>query len=167
MKKGLMIASVLATICATAPAFDASQSFKSFVQSMLPKLENAFRTKDAKYFETISTADFTEKGMGKTYNKKQSMAEMKSMYAQSKSINCSFKLLSTKVTGKLGIATTSAHMVAVMKPMKKGDKSHRLVMDMVQKETFVRQGGGWKVKMIEDSKPSKMTMDGKPYTEKM
>jgi hypothetical protein len=134
---------------------------------MLPKLENAFHTKNAKFFATISTADFTEKGMGHTYTRKQSMAEMKSMFAQSESIQCSFKILSTMVTGEVGIATTSAHMVAIMKPMKKGDKSHRMVMDMVQKETFVRKGGGWKVKMIEDSKPTKMTMDGKPYNPKM
>lgn len=128
---------------------------------MMPKLVRAFETKDVAFFDRISTADFTEKYMGRTMTKKEAMAQMKTEMASVKAIKCSFKILSAKVMGNTGIAMTAGHMTMTSKPMGK-EKSHKMVMDMWEKETWVRSGNGWKIKSLEEAKPMKMMVDGKP-----
>ncbi len=151
-----------AMLCATAFSYDANSDFKKFMTSMIPKVEKAFKTGDLKFFEDISTADFTEKEMGKTYTKAESMAQMKQGLAMGKPSEVKFKLMSSKVMGNTATAVTSGHMVMMMKAQKPKDKAHRMVMDMWEKQTWVKDGKAWKIKMIEEAKPSKMTMDGKP-----
>lgn len=155
---------VLAATAAFASAFagSADSDFKAFLQQELPKAEKAFNTKDIGYFERMSTSDFTEKEMGKTYNKAQSIAEMKSMASMTKTMKCKFKVLSAKTSGNTGIAMVSGHMECTTGPMSKGDKkNHSMVMDMWEKQTWVRDGKGWKMKGLEETKPMKLIMDGK------
>lgn len=152
-----------ATVVASAWAFDATSDLKAYLTAMIPKAERAFNSMDSKFFAATTTADFTEVEMGKTYNKKQSLAEMKQMSSACKSISCSLKLMSVKASRSTGTALTSMHMVAVMKPQGKDKKAHTMVMDSWETETWVRVGKIWKLKHLQETKPSKMTMDGKPY----
>ena len=151
-----------AIVCAGAYSRDANSDFKMFLMKLLPKAKRAFETKDVGFFDKMSTADFSESMGDKTSTKAQSMAEMKRWFGMSSNIKCSFKLLSAKADGSMGTATFADHMTFNMKPQKKGDKMHKVVMDMWEKQTWVRSGKGWKLKMIGQMKPMKMWMDGKP-----
>lgn len=127
----------------------------------MPKIVKALETGDMAFFDSISTADFTEKSMGRTMTKKQSMTRMKTEMAGIKTLKCSFKILSAKVMGNTGVAMTTGHMTMTTKPTAK-QKSNAIVVDVWEKETWVRSGTGWKIKMLEEAKPAKMTVDGKP-----
>jgi hypothetical protein len=161
--KQLLVIACGASLMTSALAFDANSDFRKFAEGMLRKAENAFNTKNISFFEKSATADFTEKEMGRTVKRADALAEMKSMFSMAKSVNCKFKLLSTKASGNTGIIMTSGHCVMVMMPSKPKAKPSTMVVDMWEKETWVRDGKSWKIKMIEEAKPSKMTMDGKPY----
>jgi hypothetical protein len=161
MKRTMMIG-LAAMAAASAFSYDATKDFKSFLMRTMPKVEKAFLKGDTTFFDKISTDDFTDTEMGQTMNKKQSMAQMKQGMAMMKPSVCDLKLLSCSVKGGVGMAQTMMHMVATMMPMKKGDKAHKMVMDMWENETWVKSGSGWKIQKIAQAKPMKMTMDGKP-----
>ncbi len=164
MKRIITILAGSAVICSLALARDESSEFKKFMAATLPKAKKAFNSKDLKFFETTAAPDFVEKSMGKTVNRQQSMANMKQMFAGAKSMNCWFELQSASAKGGVGIAMTHSRMTAIMNPMKKGDKkTHAMKGEGWTKMTWVKMGKTWKLKMIEDAKPSKMTMDGKPF----
>lgn len=150
-----------ASLAATSLAADANSDFKSYMRRSLPKMARAFDHKDWAYFDKNSTADFTDVEMGHTLTKAQSMSQMKMGFQSASSIHTHFKLLTTKANGDNAVATTFGHMTMVMKPMGAKDKPHHMVVDMWETETYVRSGKGWKIKKFEQTKPMKMTMDGK------
>ncbi len=158
----LAVLACAAMLSAGAFSRDANSDFKMFLKRLLPTVTRAFETKNAKFFESISTPDFSESMGGKTTTRAESMAQMKQWFGMASNIKCSFKLLSSKADATMGTATFSDHTSFNMRPMKKGDKMHRIVMDMTEKQTWVRSGKGWKIKMIEQAKPMKMWQDGKP-----
>jgi hypothetical protein len=160
--KRLLLVLCCAVVSASAFCFDANSDFKKFMTRTLPKIERAFRNKDLSFFKTIAASDFSETMGGKTTTFEESMKEMKEGFAMSKSMMMKTKLISSKVNGNVGTAVTFGHMVMVTKPAK-GDKSHRIVMDMSGTETWVRSGKGWKIKSIVWKAPMKSTMDGKPF----
>src|SRR6188474_2373298 len=137
MKRFLSILLATSALATLATARDANSDFRTFLNRLLPKLEKAFATRDAKFFDNISTSDFTETMMGQTFTKAQSMAQMKQQFKTVESCKAKFKILSAKVQGGNGLATAAGHFVMVMKPMAKGDKKHTMVMDMKTKETWV------------------------------
>ncbi|MFI5384893.1 MAG: hypothetical protein ACHQ50_02125, partial [Fimbriimonadales bacterium] len=104
-----------AMLCASAWCGDADSEFKNFMKAMLPKVEKAFLKGDIKFFEDISTADFTESEGGKTLTKAESMEEMKKGLAMGKTTACKFNILSTKVKGETAIAMTSGHFAMTTK----------------------------------------------------
>ena len=163
MKRLVSVVFAAAVVVGSAFAHDANADFKKFLTGMLPKVVKAFETKNVKFFDSISTADFTETEMGKTMNKAESMAGMSQMFKSAKTIKCSFKLDSSSVKGDTGTAMTSGRMTAIMNPTKPKGKPSTMVADMWMKETWVKDGKGWKIKHIDEAKPSKMTMDGKPF----
>jgi hypothetical protein len=164
MKKLFVVAACCVSPAVFALAFDSSQDFKKFIAAEELQMAQSFNRKDTKVYESALAADFkdTDKVKGQTYNKQQSLAQMKQVFTVAKSIKCSIKVVSAKAQGNTGIAVTAAHVVLVMNPMDSSGKAHTMVMDELQKETWVRVGKTWKLKMAEDVKPVKMTMDGKP-----
>ncbi len=143
-------------------AADTSAQFRSYLNGMLPKLTKAFDTMDPKFFKAISAPDFTETVGGKTYTKEQAMQQMVQQFAMTKSMKCHFRILSAKASGNTGIAMTAGHFTSVLKPGQDG-KTHTLMMDMWEKETWVKTGKGWKIKSLKEAKPPKSTMDGHPF----
>ncbi len=163
MKKLLTTIVGCALLSVNAFSLDRNSEFKAFMMKMLPRVDKAIETKNYKFFEAISAPDFTETDMGKTFNRKQAMAQMKQEMSTVKSSTCKFKLLSSNVSGNVGNANTFGSMTMVIKPMKKGDKNHTMHMDVWMKETWVKSGNGWKIQHLEEAKPSKVTRDGKPF----
>lgn len=161
MKRLLALISIFAIAATSAMAKDANADFKKYVAGMIPRIARALETTDIKFFDSISTPDFTEVEGGKTYNKADALNEMKTMKATVKSTKCSMTLTSAKVVGDKGISETYGSFHTVMKPDKTG-KSHTMDVEFWSKQTWVKSGSGWKMQKLEDTKPSKMKMDGKP-----
>ena len=61
MKRFTSLALALAALTTIAMARDANSDFKKFLVQLMPRLEKAFATKDASFFDKISTSDFTER----------------------------------------------------------------------------------------------------------
>lgn len=162
MKRLTLLILGSAMICSVAAARDADSEFKAFMKALLPRLEKAFETKNVKFFEDISTADFQDKMGPQKMTKAQSMAEMRRQFKTMKSMDCSFKLVSTKVTGNTAVSLT--HSKATMITLPEGnEKSHVMKAEMWEKETWVKVGKTWKIRILEQAKPMKMWMDGKPF----
>jgi len=159
--KPILVGSVFLT--AIAFAGDANADFKKFMLAELPRVANAFNTKSIAYLDGVTTADFSEIDEGKTYNKAQSLSQMKDFYTMAKTVKATMKLLSSSVSGNTGTAMTSGHVVSSVKMDPKAKKYSTMVMDMWLKETWVRSGKSWKLKKLETAKPAKMTVDGKPF----
>jgi len=150
-----------AMLSSFAAARDTDSEFKAFMKATIPKLEKAFDTMDLGFFDKISTADFTDKANGQQTKKAEMLAQMKQQFAMTKTLKSNFKLLSTKASGNTGVAMTWAKATMTTKPQGK-EKSHTMVVEMWEKQTWVRDGKSWKIKLLEATKPVKMTMDGKP-----
>lgn len=162
MKKLLAVAGSFLALGAAAPAFDSNQEFKKFLGTEEPRLAKSFENKDPKVYESDLTADFRDKSQGKVSDRKTSIAQMKQAFAAAKSIKCMIKVLSAKVSGNTGTALTSGRLELVLNPMDNTGKTHTMVMEEVQRETWVRVGKTWKLRRTEEAKPTKMTVDGKP-----
>ena len=92
------------------------------------------------------------------------MMQMKSQFAMSQSMRTHFTLVSAKASGDTGVATVSGAATITMKPGKDG-KAHTVSIQMQEKETWIKSGGGWKIKMLEVIKPPQVTaMDGRPMS---
>ena len=163
MKRFTSLALALAALTTVAMARDANSDFKKFLVQLMPRLEKAFATKDASFFDKMTTPDFTEVMMGQTFTKAQSMANMKQQFQTVESCKAKFKVLSSKVVGNNGFSSARGRFVMIMKPMSKGDKKHTMEIDMKTKETWVRTPAGWKLKKLEELGKGKMLMDGKPF----
>jgi len=161
MKRTLTLLAGALAACSFAK--DANSDFRDFYRHMLPKIEHAFVARDADFFKSIATPDFTEKEMGRTMTGKEAIAEMKGMFAMCKSVKCKLNVVSTKAKGDSATAVSHGVMHSVLKPNGPKDKEHHMNAEMWMKETWVRSGNTWKIKMIEDAKPTKITMDGKPF----
>lgn len=161
MKRTIALSLYLSIAVAPAFARDANADFKKFVAGTIPKIAHALETSDVKFFDSISTPDFTEVEAGKTYNKADALSEMKAMSATVKSTKCKMTLTSAKLVGDKGISETHGTIHTVMKPDKSGN-SHTMDIEFWSKQTWVKSGNGWKMQKLEDTKPSKMKMDGKP-----
>ncbi len=155
----ILAAGIAATAFATDPA---DKEFRAFYRTMLPRIAHAFETKDGNFFRMISAPGFTDSDGHRTLNAKESIGEIEAMFHVSQSIRCHFYSNGTKATGNTGVAMTFGHMDTIMKPEKPNAKPHRLSMDMWIKQTWIRSGNTWKLLKMEQSKPARMKMDGKP-----
>lgn len=161
MKRLLALIPIFALATTAVLAKDPNADFKKFVTSTIPKIARALETSDVKFFDAISTPDFTEIEGGKSYSKADALNEMKTMKATVQSTKCTMTLLSAKVVDGKGISETHGSFHTIMKPDKSG-KSHTMDIEFWSKQTWVKSGNGWKMQKLEDTKPSKMKMDGKP-----
>lgn len=161
MKRIVALSLFLGIAVASAFARDANADFKKYVAGIIPKIARALESSDVKFFDSISTPDFTEVEGGKSYSKADALKEMKSMKAMVKSTKCTMTMTSAKLVGDKGISEAHGSLHTVMKPDKSG-KSHTMDIEFWSKQTWVKSGNGWKMQKLEDTKPSKMKMDGKP-----
>jgi ketosteroid isomerase-like protein len=158
--KGALMLAVLAAV--TMAFADSAADFRKFMRAEGPKVMKAFKNKDIKYFENTSTSDFTYKEFGKpASSKKDSLAGMQMMFGMMQSIDPSFTMHTVKVSGNTATVTLTSRMKGKM--MGPDKKTHKMDATTYEKETWVKQGNTWKLKKIEETKKSKMLMDGKPF----
>lgn len=160
--KRFLTSALTAALAAGTFAKDANSDFHSFMLRMLPKIEQAFAAKNADFFSTISTPDFTETMGDTTMTGKQSIASMKQQFQMIDKMSCKFKLTSFSVQGNVGTAHTAGIATMTTKRQKPTDKPHTMVVHIWEKETWVRSGNTWKIKRLEQEKPPQTMMDGQP-----
>ena len=160
LTRALLIWMATATF-GNAHAADANSEFKGYMAGMMPKFDRAFNRKDTKFFDRVEAPDFCQRVGGKIVSKPDAMKNMKFSFEQSASMKSRFRLLSARVSGGTGIAMVSNLLTTVSKPSKV-EKSHTLVYEMPEEETWVRSGSGWKMKVQELQIPRMITADGKP-----
>ena len=151
----------LLAFSATMLAHAGSSNFKTYMQGMIPKVAHAFETSDVAFFEKISTPDFTENHVGQVMTKAQAMQMMRQQAMRTESVRIKMKLLSAAAHGNTGTATISGTVSVVLKGDPK--KSHTMTADVWEQQTWVKSGNGWKIKSIDKSSESHVTLDGKPF----
>ena len=148
-----------AAAVAAAPSSASAQSFEKYYKSYLRKMVKAFETGDVKFFDAISTADFTEKTPEGTKDKASSLSNMKQQFAMTQKMTCKAKPISVKSSGSKATAVVAMKADMVIKAP--DGKSHTLSMELTETENWVKLGSAWKIKSLVEPKPSKATMDGK------
>jgi len=156
----LVLAMAMGALTLGVASAKSNSDFNSFMKAMVPKVEKAFTSKDAAFFDSISSADFVDISMGQKLNQKQAMDEMKTSFKATKSMKMTMKLMNTKVSGNTGTAVVSGTATFAMPPGKDG-KAHVMAMNFTENQTWVRTGSTWKLKVLEE-KMNGGTMDGKP-----
>lgn len=155
-RKALILA--LAVVAAV-PSTASAESFQKFYKAFVPKMVAAFQARDVKFFEDISTPDFTDKGPQGTVDKAKGMAEMKQQFAASKKMACKVKTLSVKASSSKATAVIwmKADMIVTI-----GKKDHAISMEDTETQNWVKVGPTWKIKSLVEGKPTHVMMDGKP-----
>jgi hypothetical protein len=134
------------------------------INASLKTISAAMKKKDAAYLEKVmkaqTTADFEYTEAGKVQKFPQFIANMKMGVTMMDTMSvCEAKLLTLKQKGNKAFTTMRHVMVGTMKGEDK--KSHTMAFDGVSENTYVKQGGVWKMATM-TWKKMKQTMDGKP-----
>lgn len=164
MKAGILAAAAIACCPALALAQDQNNEFRKFIAGMVPKATKAFASKDIAFFQKMTAADFSFKQYGRPVSpRKAALGELKMMFDSMKTIKVKDTVLSASAAANVGTVKIASYMIGVSKPTPQDKKARKVEMWSYTRETWTRTPEGWKLKMIEETKPGKMTMDGKPY----
>jgi len=160
--RSVFLATLTMGLAVSSLAFDAVSDFKAYLKKFEAGVVKAFATKNHKFFETISTPDFTyTDASGRKMTKKESIAQMKGMFDSMGPAKASFKSSGHAVKGNTATANYVGHFVMSQKGP--DGKAHKLEMTSYTKETYKKVGAKWLVHSMVETKPGKMTMDGKPF----
>lgn len=151
---------ILGSLAAANGSAAGPSDFKAFMKAMVPKIQKAFATKDVAFFDSIAAPDFVDKSLGQTLGRRQAMKEMKAEMGSVKSMKLDMKLVSAEASGGIGRAVTAGNATFTTKPGK-GGKSHVMSMRFIERQTWVRSGSTWKLKVLDETM-SDGKMDGKP-----
>jgi len=160
--KALTIAVALIGALAVAHADD----LRSQIVASSNKITAAMKKKDfaalSKEMKDGTTSDFkyVEAASGPPQTRDQMIQNMKmGLGMMDKLTVCTTKLLTLKQKGNTAVGTMEHTMVGTMKGQDK--KSHTMSFTGVAENTYVKQGGKWKMASM-TWKSQKQTMDGKP-----
>lgn len=156
MKFGSMVCVFLAASCVFAQR---APTGRAEFEAMYKFAQKALEAKDVKTLESAMTADFTETSMGRTMNRKESVAGLKQFLGMFKTIRCSFTMTSWTGAGSRATTTDKVHFWGTMIGPDK--KSHKIDATRSETMTWVKSGKRWMIKRIV-AKNEKMLMDGKP-----
>jgi hypothetical protein len=113
-----------------------------------------------KMMKGASTKDFQYMDSGRTMNMEQMVQGMAMGLGQmTKMIKADTKILSVKEKGNAGSSTTDHVMEGITLGPDK--KPHKMTFKGVSTETYVKQGGKWKMSKMAWGKQT-MLLDGKP-----
>jgi hypothetical protein len=156
----LLVALIIPMSMASA---DTQTDFKKFINGIKPKVVSAMKNKNLKFFDSISTDDFTfTDSDGKTTDRKTSMDQMKQQFGMTKSMSVTLKLANIKATDDTGVIDSINNYKITTKPGQ-DKKTHHMTMVTYERITWKKMGKTWKVSNITLYKKGKATMDGKPY----
>jgi len=142
-------------------SYASNEELKTALRKMTAQVEQAFAKKDIKFFQTSSTEDFTYiSADGKKEDKKQALAGMAQMFGMSENIKANFQFGDVKANGNMGTAKVAGHITMDVKDPK-GKKS-KMEVHTWTVETYKKVGPKWLIQQIKETKPSMMTMNGKP-----
>ena len=145
---------------------DATSDARKAIEDTLTKMTAAVNKRDVKGYAQYLTEDFvniSKSGPRKT--KQQEVAQMSSVFQQSKSVKYAAKVQKFALQNGTGVATVGIS-VAIGLPNPQTKKDVKMTGEAVEEFTWVKSGSGWKLKQ-EKEKSSKMMLDGKPLSNTM
>lgn len=141
----------------------------SSARTIIEQKENGFikamKNKDISWFQNNSTSDFKENDSHRSYDKAQSLAQMKQLFAVLKSTkSITSKILSFQMQGKNAVVKSQTHMVVIIG----GPQGKTMTLDdlTVGKEVWVPAGGSYKIKSLQQLS-DKTLLNGKPFKGQM
>jgi hypothetical protein len=158
--KPLTIAIALIAAIAVSRAAD----LRAQIEASNKVITTAMKKKDfatlSKEMKAGTTSDFKYMEAGKTQSFDQMMQNMKAgLGMMNKLTVCQAKVLTLKQKGNGATTTTEHTMVGTL--MGQDKKSHTMSFTGVSENTYVNQGGKWKMSSM-NWKSMKQMMDGKP-----
>jgi hypothetical protein len=141
-----------------------AQSLKAQIASSDKTVDKLFLAKDMKGFATFMKAGVTsnfvyeEDGHSMSFDKMCQVMTM-SFTRMQKVTQADSKTIDLLETGNTAVATTYHAMAAVMSGSDK--KNHKLTYTGTSKDTYIKQGGKWKLSKMAWSN-DKTLIDGKP-----
>jgi hypothetical protein len=159
MKPFAVIVAASALLCVAS-----AQSLRSQIEAANKTTHKLMMAKDVKgltkEWKGAATADFKYVDAGRTMNMDQMCQGMAMGLGQMKKLlKADSKILSVKEKGNTGTSTTDHIMEGVTVGPDK--KPHTMTFKGVSTETYVKQGGKWKMSKMAWGKQT-MLMDGKP-----
>lgn len=147
-------------------AFANAQSARKEFEKGYRDAAMAFKKRDINWFENTMAPNMKWKSAdGQGGGKAQAVAQLKQLFAMTKSIDCKFTIKSLKVKGNTATTVVEQDFKMTMKPGK-NKKSSKITMKGPMTQTFVKGKSGWKETYREDLPGMKMTLDGKPLDPK-
>jgi ketosteroid isomerase-like protein len=162
--RSILAAAGLFAFGATAlPARADDAAVRKQLEAQYAKLATAFKKKNVNGVMAIGTSDFSMKEPNGTVSDAKASAEgIKQMFAGVKSFNkVEMKIQKLTVKGNQAVAT-STYLYDSQTPAPPKGKSHRMVQKGLSKDTWVKAGNTWKVRVVEMLN-GEMSMDGKPF----
>lgn len=156
----MKLVSIVCVFLATTSVFaQKAPAGRAEFEAMYKFAQKAFEAKNLKPLEATLTADFTETAMGRTMNRKDSIAGLKQFLGMFKTLRCMFTMTSWTSNGARATTTDKVHFWGTMIGPDK--KTHKVDATRTETMTWVKSGKRWMIKHIE-AKNEKMLMDGKP-----
>ena len=156
---GLML---LAVVGAAGAARADEASVRKELTVAYGKFVKEFKAKDARAIIARLTPDYQIKSVGGRVLKRaeavKSIQEMMQAIKEVKSRTYKFDKVVAK--GNTAILTVSEKIVVTIPGAQGAD--HELVVQGVNRETFVKGGGGWKLKRTDEIRQT-ATLDGRPF----
>ncbi len=152
---------VLGSLMAMAATSALAQQAPKDIQAFYTKIEKAFNAEDVKTIMACGTKDFKFKQKNGPATDAKATGEMlKAQFDAPGKMKTTMKIESCKVTGNTATVVGTMNMAGKM-PGPDG-KPHEMTGWSKTKDSLVKEGGQWKIKLI-DTLEEKMTMDGKPF----
>ncbi len=152
------------TIAALAVAGVASvqTNVKKVMNEKVTEALAAFKSRNLAWFEKNSTDDYTETEKGKTFKKAEAMAQLKQVFAMSKSVQVSEEILSITMQGKNALVKEKTHFVGTLASPQGSGKTMKMEDTSISSELWVPVGSDYKLKYSK-SISDNMLLDGKPF----
>jgi hypothetical protein len=160
--RSVFVATLGFGMAALSLADDAANDLRAFLNRFEPQVVKAFAKKDIKFFERISTSDFKYVDSNKVAQEKKAALEgMKQFFAMSSAIHVKFNR--GKIAAKGNSGSVDYHSIFTSDVKGPDGKNHKMRMETWTTETYRKVKSAWLVAKIQETKPAKISMDGKPF----
>jgi len=161
------IAFAFAAILAVSVTGVARADDKKEIEAGYKKLENAIISRSVDGVMSVGTPDFSMKMGGMVMSAQQVKSQMKMNFDMMKTapkFTMTIRTMDIKKNSAEVLSTgiMSADIVDTPGMFGKKGSKHKLTDEQTSKDTWVKTGNSWKMKVTE-TVSEKMTLDGKPY----
>ncbi len=158
-----VLCSLLSIIACVLPLFaqNAKQPKKEF-QALYKERAEASESRNVDRMLDYTTADYLVKlSNGQTMTRQQLEARLRTYFDSGqlvKQLKFSNTIKSVQIDGDTAIVVVEQEDKRIQ--IRSDGKPHEIEANVIHKDTWVRQGGTWKLKLTEEGEQTKFTVDG-------